>query len=86
MYGRDGRLGGDESWQMRQRMIFRFPDAGEQPSLAPASQLEGSGAMSMPAGLSFPTNFAYPDLLSHAADNAADCSLHRPMASVKGLA
>ena len=35
-------------------MIFQLPDAGEQPSLAPASQLEGSGAMSMPQASPFP--------------------------------
>ena len=50
---------------------------GKRPPIAPASQLEGSGTMSMLAHAALPAGFAFPDPLTHAAESARDCSLHR---------
>ena len=57
--------------------LFWRPAAGKRPSVAPASQLGGSGAMSMLARAALPARFAFPEHLSHAAESAPDCSLHR---------
>ena len=40
--------------------------------------------MAMLARASLPARFAFPDPLPHAAESAADCSLHRRISVAKG--
>ena len=63
--------------------LFRSPVPGKRPSLAPASQLEGSAIMSMFASPSLPAGFASPDPLPHVSESAVDCSLHRSMSTAE---
>ena len=65
------------------RRLLRSPAPGKRPSLAPASQLEGSVTVSASARRSLPARFALPDPLPHASDSPVDCSLHRSVSTAK---
>ena len=65
------------------RRLLRSSAPGKRPSLAPASQLEGSATMSTSARRSLPARFASPDPLPHASDSPVDCSLHRSMSTAE---
>ena len=70
--------------------FFQSPATGERPFLAPASQLEGPAAFSMPARRSLPARITFPTPLFHTADSAADWTVldsagqHRTVSDTTG--
>ena len=66
-------------------MKFVRPAPVSRQPIALRSHIEGSRTRCTPAEPCFIERFASPDLLSHTAESAADCSLHR-RASVASVA